>query len=63
MMEWFNKYMPIFMFVGSKPHTFSNSRHTVCCGLNSILWRSHIVEVKDRPQQLRKKEYKELGKR
>ena len=49
MMEWFNKYAPQFMCVGSKPHTFGNERHTICCGLTSIFWRSHIEGGKYSP--------------
>ena len=37
MMEWFNKYAPVFMCVGCKPHPFGNQRHDICCGLTSIL--------------------------
>ena len=36
-MEWFNKYYPDLLCVGRKPHTFSNDRHTICCGFTSIL--------------------------
>ena len=50
MMEWFNKYAQGFMRVGCKPHPFGNEIHTICCGLTSILWRSQIVEGKNRPQ-------------
>ena len=49
MMEWFNKYAPQFMCVGSKPHPFGNERHTICCGLTSIFWRSHIEGGKYSP--------------
>ena len=55
MMEWFNRYAPVFMCVGRKPHPFGNDRHTTCCGLTSILWRSQIAEVKYRPKQLGQK--------
>ena len=61
MMEWFNKYAPGFMYVGRKPHPFGNERHTICCGVTSILWRAQIVEGKDRPPQLGPKEGAELG--
>ena len=57
MMEWFNKWDPGFMCVGRKTHTFGNERHTICSDLTSILWRSHIVEVKDRPTELGKKKW------
>ena len=55
MMEWFNEYAPSFVFVGCKPHPFGNERHTIFCGFTSIFWRVHIVEGKDRPQQLGQK--------
>ena len=61
-MEWFNKWVPGFMCVGHKPHPFGNEWHTICCALNSILWRAQIVEGKDRPTQLGKKRWEELGK-
>ena len=62
MMEWFNKYAPGFMCVERKPYPFGNERHTISCGLTSILWRAQIVEGKDRPQQIGQREYNELGK-
>ena len=62
MMEWFNKYDPVFICFGRKPRPFHNERHTICCGLTYILWRSHIVEGKDCPQTLGQKEYNELRK-
>ena len=62
MIVWFNTYAPGFMFVGFKPHTFGNERHTICCGLTSILWRAKIAEGKYRPQPIGQKEYNELGK-
>ena len=62
MMDWFNKYAPGFMCVGSKPHPFGNERHNICCGLTSILWRSKIVEGKYCPQQIGQKGYNELGR-
>ena len=43
MMEWFNKYPPVFICVGRKPHPFGNESHTICCGLMYILWRDQIV--------------------
>ena len=49
MMEWFNKYAPVFMCVGRKPHPSGKEMHTICCGLTSILWRDQILEGKDRP--------------
>ena len=62
MMEGFNKYAPGFMCVGHKPHTLGNERHTIYCGLTSILWRSQIVEGKDFPRPIGQKEYNNFGK-
>ena len=56
-MEWFNKWSPVFMCVGRKPHPFGNERHTICCALTSILWRAQIVEGKYRPTELGKKKW------
>ena len=61
-MEWFNKWAPVFMCVGRKPHPFGNERHIMCCALTSILWRAQIVKGKDRPNQLCPKKWEELGK-
>ena len=55
MVEWFNKYSPGLMCIGSKPHLFVNEVQTICCILTYIFCRYHIVEGKDRPQQLGKK--------
>ena len=41
MMEWFNKYTPIFMCVGRKPHPFGNEERTICCGLAYIFESSY----------------------
>ena len=43
---------PGFMCFGRKPHHFVNERHTIFCGLTSILWREQIVGEEDRPSQL-----------
>ena len=56
MMYWFKKYAPGFMCVVHKPQTFCNERHTLCCSLTPILWRSHKVKGKDSHQELGKKE-------
>ena len=49
MMECYNNFAPRFMCVGRKLHPFGNERHTIFCGLTSILWREKIVEGEDRP--------------
>ena len=62
MMEWLNKWSPGFMCVGRKLHPFGNERHKNCCALTSIMWRAQIVGSKDRPTELGKKKWEELGK-
>ena len=61
-MKWFNKYVPVFMCVGRKPHPFSNYRNTIWCSLSSIFFKVQIVEVKDLPQQIGQNECYESGK-
>ena len=55
-MEWLNKYAPVFMWVGRKHHPFRNKRHTICCSLTYILWRAQIVEGKYNPHNLGQKD-------
>ena len=52
MMGWFNKWDPVFMCVGRKPHPFDNEWHTICFALASILWKTQILEGKVRRTQL-----------
>ena len=61
-MEWLNKWDPIFMCVGRKPHPFGNEQHTICCALTSIMWITQTMDNKDRPNQLGKKKWENLGK-
>ena len=56
-MDWFNKRSPRFICVGRKLHPFGNERHTICCALTSILWRTQIVEGKDRSTELGKNKW------
>ena len=49
------------MYVGCKSKHLVNKRHTICCGLTSILWRAHISEGKYCPQQLVENLQSELG--
>ena len=62
MMELLNKWAPRFMCAGRKTNPFGNERHNICCALTSILWKEQIVEGKDRPTQLGKKKWEDLGK-
>ena len=62
MIEWFNKWGPVFIFVVCNPYPFGNEQHTIFCALASILWRAQIVEGKDRPTQIILKKWKDLVK-
>ena len=62
MMECYNKWAPGFMCVIHKPHLFVNQLHTIAYDINTIIWRAHIVGVKDRPAQLGANKWYELGK-
>ena len=61
-MNWYNKFYPGFMSVVQKTYPFGNERHTICCGITSILWRSQIIEVKDILAQLVPKLHLNLGR-
>ena len=63
MVEWLNKYGPGWMCVPCKPHPFGNEYHTIANGdhKSPILYRVELVERKDRPRQLGKKEFDDLG--
>ena len=44
MQEWISKYTcPSWMCVGRKPHPSVNERHTIACGLSTIVWFAEIV--------------------
>jgi hypothetical protein len=49
------------MCVGRKPHPFENEWHTIGCVESKILRHAEIVEGKDRPTQLGKKKYQDIG--
>ena len=36
MMEWFNKCVPRFVFIGRKAHLLGNERHTICCDVTYV---------------------------
>ena len=63
MQIWFNRWTcPGWMYVARKPHPFGNELHTIACALSGILFFAEMVEGKDRPRQLGKKQFAELGK-
>ena len=63
MVKWLNKYVLGWMCVPCKSHPFGNEYHTIADGNHKspILYRVELVEQKDRPCQLVKKEFGDLG--
>ena len=63
MQECISKYTcPDWMCVGRKPNPFGNERHTIACGLSTIMWFEEIVEVRDHPRERGRPEFGEIGK-
>ena len=50
------------MCVGRKTHPFGNERHTIACGLSTIMWFAEIVEGRDLPRERGRPEFDEIGK-
>ena len=62
MQEWISKYTcTAWMCVGRKNHHFGNERHTISCGLLTIMWFADIVEGRDRPCEHRRPQFDEIG--
>ncbi len=66
MSVWLNKFCPGWKCVPRKPHPFGNEYHTICDGelkiCTPIMFQVEVVEGKDRPPQLGRKEFEERGK-
>ena len=63
MQEFISKYTcPNWMWDGSKLRPFGNDRHTIACGLSTIMWFSEILEGRDRPCGSGRPEFDEIGK-
>ena len=61
--EWMSKYnFTAWMWVGRNPHPFGNERHTISCGLSTIMWFAEILEGRDRPPERGRPELGEIGK-
>lgn len=58
---WLNQYCPGWMCVPRKPHPFGNKRHTLADTYPNVIFRSELVEGKDRPEVLGKREFAEKG--
>ena len=50
------------MCVVRKPHPFGNERHTIACGLSTIIYFAEIVEGRDRPRERRRPAFSEIDK-
>ena len=50
------------MYVPRKPWPFGNEYHDAGCADSDIIWALDLREGKDRPQNLGKKEFDEIGK-
>ena len=50
------------MCVGLNPHPLGNERHTIASGLSKTMWFAEIVEGRDRPCDLGRPEFGEIGK-
>ena len=60
--EWINLYTcPGWMFPPRKPHLFGNDYHKIECDKSKVIYNVEIVEGKDRPRVMGKKEFEEKG--
>ena len=62
MTELFNKYSLQFMCVGHNSNSLGGKKQNIWCGLTSILWRSYIVEGKEKPKKCGPKWLLKFGK-
>ena len=49
------------MFIPHNPHPFGNEYHTIACAKSKVIYNVEIVEGKDRPRVMGKKEFEEKG--
>ena len=49
------------MFVPFKPHPFVKEYHTIECAKSKAIYNVEVVEGKDRPRVMVKKEFEEKG--
>ena len=63
MQEWISKYIfTDWMCVGRKPHPFGNERHTIACGLLTIIWFEELVKGMYCSHEHIRPEFDEIGK-
>ena len=49
------------MFVPCKPHSFGDEYHTIACDTSEVIYNVDIVDGKDWPRVMGKKEFEEKG--
>ena len=60
--EWINRYTwPGWMFAPHKPHPFVKQCHTIVCDKSKVVYIVDIMEGKDQPIVVVKKEFEEKG--
>ena len=57
MMIWENKFVPGWVVIPRKPHTFGNEWHTICCGMSVVVFFVEIVDGKDVPTERGKPDF------
>ena len=63
-LEWINRYnFPGWMSVPLKPHPFENKYLKITCAKYKVIYIVEIVEGKDRPILMVKKDFKRRGQR
>ena len=50
------------MCVGRKPHPFGNERHTIACGLSTIMLFTEILEGRYFPRERGRPKFDDIGK-
>ena len=61
--EWIIKYtFPDLVCVGRKPHPFGNERHTIACGLSTIMLFTEILEGRYFPRERGRPKFDDIGK-
>ena len=50
------------MYVGLKHNPFGNERHTIACGLSTIMWFADILEGRDRLRERIRSDFDDIGK-
>ena len=60
--EWINRYtFPGWMFIPCKPQLLGNEYHKIACDQSKVIYNVEIVEGKDQPIVMGKKELEEKG--